>query len=143
MVQKRAILTQNFRNTPNLYYLAAASSSSCENDGSDGSYFGRNNLTHARHFPTQSTAGVVGFLANTTSANSPYTSAQSVCDTLLSEPYYKTDYNNYYQSDYYHYQQLSDFQSYRCSSPAQNHRRYSSREIRNNERSMRLLPTGS
>ena len=48
-----------------------------------------------------------------------YTSAQSVCDTLLSEPYYKTDYNNYYQSDYYHYQQLSDFQSYRCSSPAQ------------------------
>ena len=35
-----------------------------------------------------------------------YTSAQSVCDTLLSEPYYKTDYNNYYQSDYYHYQQL-------------------------------------
>ena len=77
-------MPQNYRNTPNLYYLAAASSSSCENDGSDGSYFGRNNLHHARHFPTHSTAGVVGFLAGTTSANSPYTSAQSVCDTLLS-----------------------------------------------------------
>jgi hypothetical protein len=72
-----------------------------------------------------------------------YTSAQSVCDTLMSEPYYKTDYNNYYQSDYYHYQQLSDFQNCSRSPAAQNHRRYSSRELRNNERSLRLLPTGS
>ena len=41
-------------NTPNFYYLVA-SSSSCENDGSEGSYFGRN-LHHTRHFPTSYSA---------------------------------------------------------------------------------------
>ena len=76
---------------------------------------------------------------------SPYTSAHSVCDTLLSEPetsYYKS-YNNYNQSDYYYYQQLNDFQLKCCRSTSAQTRRWSSRELRNRERSLRLLPTGS
>ena len=48
------ILGRNLMNTPNFYYLIA-SSSSCENDGSEGSYFGRN-LHHTRHFPTSYSA---------------------------------------------------------------------------------------
>ena len=44
----------HFMNTPNFYYLVA-SSSSCENDGSEGSYFGPK-LHHTRHFPTSYSA---------------------------------------------------------------------------------------
>ena len=126
-------------NTSNFCYLVA-SSSSCENEGSDGSYFGRN-IRHGLHFPTSSAGGVgSGFLA------SPYTSAQSVCDTRLSPEvaetnlYYKGNFNNYCYQQQQTREPFYDFQF--CRPAAIPTRRYSDRGRKYSERS-RLLPTGS